>query len=32
VKAPDFGITGDGIPSLGAFRPVWRSDGSRISY
>ena len=32
VKAPDFSITGDGIPSLGAFRPIWRSDGSRVSY
>jgi hypothetical protein len=32
VKAPAFGITGDGIELLGAFRPVWRSDGSRVSY
>ena len=32
VKAPVFGITGDGIELLGAFRPVWRSDGSRVSY
>ena len=32
VKAPVFSITGDGIELLGAFRPVWRSDGSRISY
>ncbi|HEX7295064.1 MAG TPA: hypothetical protein VF251_04870 [Pyrinomonadaceae bacterium] len=32
VKAPAFGISGDGIELLGAFRPVWRSDGSRVSY
>ena len=32
VKAPAFSITGDGIELLGAFRPVWRSDGSRVSY
>ncbi len=32
IKAPAFGITGDGIELLGAFRPVWRSDGSRVSY
>ena len=32
VKAPTFSISGDGIEYLGAFRPVWRSDGSRISY
>jgi len=32
VKAPDFIITGDGIPGNGAYRPVWRSDGSRLSY
>ena len=32
VKAPPFGITGDGIELFGAFRPVWRSDGSRVSY
>ncbi|MBA3514162.1 MAG: hypothetical protein H0T77_07305 [Pyrinomonadaceae bacterium] len=32
VKAPAFGITGDGIELLGAFRPIWRSDGSRVSY
>jgi TolB protein len=32
VKAPVFTITGDGIEMLGAFRPVWRSDGSRVSY
>jgi len=32
VRAPTFSISGDGIEYLGAFRPVWRSDGSRISY
>jgi len=32
VTAPAFNITGKGIDMLGAFRPVWRSDGSRISY
>ena len=32
VKAPVFGITGDGIELLGAFHPVWRMDGSRVSY
>ena len=32
VKAPVFGISGDGIDLLGAFRPVWRRDGSRVSY
>lgn len=32
TKAPDLSISGDGIPLLGAFRPAWRSDGSRISY
>ena len=32
VKAPLFSISGDGIELLGAFRPVWRSDGSRVSY
>ncbi len=32
VKAPDFGISGDGIELFGAFRPVWKRDGSRISY
>jgi WD40-like Beta Propeller Repeat len=31
-KAPVFSITGDGVELLGAFRPVWRSDGSRVSY
>ena len=32
TKAPVFSITGDGIELLGAFHPVWRSDGSRVSY
>lgn len=32
VKAPTFGISGDGIELLGAFRPVWKMDGSRLSY
>lgn len=32
VKAPLFSITGDGIEYFGAYRPVWRQDGSRISY
>ena len=32
VKAPDLIITGDGIEYFGAFRPVWKQDGSQISY
>ncbi|HYP53525.1 MAG TPA: hypothetical protein VEQ42_08290, partial [Pyrinomonadaceae bacterium] len=32
TAAPAFGISGDGIPLFGAFRPVWRGDGSRLSY
>ena len=32
IKAPDFAISGDGIELFGAFRPVWKRDGSRISY
>lgn len=32
VKAPDFGISGNGLELFGAFRPTWTSDGSRISY
>jgi TolB protein len=32
VTSPAFNITGKGYEMLGAFRPVWRSDGSRISY
>ena len=32
VKAPVFSISGDGIELLGAFHPVWKMDGSRVSY
>lgn len=32
VTSPTFSIGGDGIDMFGAFRPVWRSDGSQISY
>ena len=32
IKAPDMSITGDGIEYFGTFHPVWRSDGSEISY
>jgi hypothetical protein len=32
VTAPVFNISGEGIDLFGAFRPVWRSDGSRVSY
>jgi Tol biopolymer transport system component len=32
VKAPVLSNTGDGIEYFGAFRPIWRRDGSRISY
>jgi hypothetical protein len=32
VKAPAFNISGEGIEYFGAFRPVWRSDGSRVSF
>jgi hypothetical protein len=32
VKAPDMIISGDGIEHFGAFRPVWKQDGSEISY
>jgi len=32
TKAPVFSISGDGIELFGAFRPVWRADGSRVSY
>jgi TolB protein len=32
VKAPEFSISGDGIQYFGAFHPVWRNDGSEISY
>jgi hypothetical protein len=32
VTAPAFGISGDGYELFGAFRPVWRADGSRLSF
>ena len=32
VKSPDLTISGNGIELFGAFRPVWRSDGSELSY
>lgn len=32
IKAPDFLISGNGIDLFGAFRPVWRNDGSELSY
>jgi TolB protein len=32
IKSPDFPISGDGYELFGAFRPVWRADGSRLSY
>jgi hypothetical protein len=32
ITAPAFGISGDGYELFGAFRPVWRGDGSRLSY
>ena len=32
VTAPMFPISGTGYDMHGAFRPVWRSDGSRISF
>ena len=32
IKAPDMLVSGDGIDMFGAFRPVWKSDGSRISF
>jgi hypothetical protein len=32
VKSPDLTISGNGIESFGAYRPVWRSDGSELSY
>lgn len=32
IKTPDFNISGDGYEYFGAFRPVWKSDGSKISY
>ena len=32
TKASDFIISGDGYPYFGAFRPVWKNDGTQISY
>ena len=32
TKAPVFSISGDGFEYFGAFRPIWRSDGSRVSF
>ncbi len=32
VKAPDLIISGDGIEYFGAFRPIWKQDGSQLSY
>jgi len=32
VKSPDLTISGNGIELFGAFHPVWRSDGSELSY
>ena len=32
IKAPDMLISGDGYPYFGAFRPVWKHDGSSITY
>ncbi|MGZ5189768.1 MAG: TolB family protein [Flavisolibacter sp.] len=32
IKAPDLLISGNGIEYYGAFRPVWKQDGSKISY
>src|SRR5688572_383215 len=32
TMAPVFSISGDGIPFFGAYRPVWKSDGSQISF
>ena len=32
VKAPLFPIQGAGFDMYGVFRPVWRADGSRVSY
>jgi hypothetical protein len=32
IKAPEFIISGDGIPLFGAFSPVWKSDGTELSY
>jgi hypothetical protein len=32
IKAPVFSISGNGYEYFGAFRPVWKSDGSQLSY
>jgi WD40 repeat protein len=32
IKAPDLIISGDGIEMFGAYRPVWKQDGTEISY
>ena len=32
TKAPDFLISGNGYQYFGAFRPVWKNDGTEISY
>jgi hypothetical protein len=32
IKAPDLIISGDGIELFGAYRPVWKEDGSEISF
>ena len=32
IKAPDFTISGNGIDLFGAFHPVWRNDGTELSY
>jgi Tol biopolymer transport system component len=32
VKMPEFLISGDGVELFGAFRPVWRTDGSQLSF
>ena len=32
IKAPDFILSGNGIELFGAFHPVWRSDGSELSF
>jgi hypothetical protein len=32
TKAPDLIISGDGIEHFGAYRPVWKQDGSQLSY
>lgn len=32
TKGPNFTISGDGVPHFGAYRPVWKRDGSQISF